>query len=99
MGKLINRITGQEVDASDSEAVLKKFPKNFRPAPKTKLNADVAKVENALLAKNLEDMDTDLEKVTNVKDLQNLLKEEKAGKNRTGAIKSIEDRIEFLKQK
>lgn len=95
---LINRKTGKEVEASDPEAVMKKYPRQFTVKPGTKLNAEVAKVENALLAKNLEDMEVDIDKISDSKDLKNLLKEEKAGKNRTGAVKSIQDRITFLKE-
>jgi len=98
MAKLINKKTGKEVEASDPEAVMKKYPRQFSVKPPIKLNADVAKVENALLAKNLGEMELDLNKITDSKDLKNLLKEEISGKNRSGAVKSIEDRIAFLKE-
>ena len=96
---IINRKTGKEVEASNAQAVMDRFPNQFTTKPGTKLNNEVAKAENALLSKGNDEIEADLNKITSSKDLENLLKEEKAGKNRKGAVAHIENRIAFLNEK
>lgn len=93
---LINRKTGKEVEASDPDIVLEKFPRQFSVKPATELNKDVAKAESSIL-KNIPTLESNLSEKKDIKELEALLKEEKAGKGRTGAIESIEKRIAFLK--
>lgn len=95
---LINRKTGKEIEASDPDAVMKRFPKQYFKKPATQLNADVKKAEESILSKSNEDIETAIASNTDIEDLQRLLKEEKAGKGRKGAIQAFEKRIASLQE-
>lgn len=98
MGILINKKTGKEVEASDPDKVLERFPKQYRKKPATELNNEVAKAEKTVLSKTNEDIEADIAKSTDIVELEKMLKAEKAGKNRKGATASLESRISELKE-
>lgn len=95
---LINKKTGKEVEASNPDKVLERFPKQFSVKPATELNKDVVKAETSILSKSNEEIEDEISKSSDVVELEGLLKKEKAGKARKGAIASIESRIAHLKE-
>ncbi|AVR47252.1 hypothetical protein C7S20_19450 [Christiangramia fulva] len=95
---LINRNTGKEVEASDPDAVIKRFPKTFTKKPATQLNADVKQAEKSILDKNIGELEVNLSKESDVSKLEKLLQDEKAGKDREGAKEAISNRIASLKE-